>query len=394
MSVKFTASGDTIGRADTSISGTSSRSVCMWVKKTTSSDNAFGEINFGALWGINLSTFSGDMFLGDFSNVTSSLYAFTFVVNQWYHIGYTYDGTDIKIYLDGVLVATNAWNSAGAPAGTAWQFGASNVELQDISLWSTNLFDYEIQALRVRRRPMPTSTFLLAYYPLLTAATAGQDFSGKARALTPAGTPTDGADVPSTVWDGGSTRMVYIASSAINITATGLTQTTGGVPAITLPMSASGLTRTTGAVPAVTLPLTASGLTRTTGAVPAVTLPLTAAGLTQTNAVASTASGLSAAGSTQTFATAQVSAILPISATGLTRTTGNVPGVTLPLTAVGTTRTTGGVNAITVTAAASGTTATFATAVLDGTPSGGGHQGAVGAAFRRQSMMAGRRRIR
>lgn len=222
MSVQCTASGDTLSRNDTSIGGTTLRSVSLWWRKTTSSDNAFFEINFGGgSWGVGFSTFGGDAFIGDFNNVGGSAdYSFTFVVGTWYHTVYTYDGTNIRVYMNGALVSSPAWSSVGAPAGTNWNFGQSNVELQDICIYDAVLTAPEAAQLYVSRRPRRTLN-LLAYYPFFAGANRTLDYSGNARTLTSAGTPSDGADSAPAGWGGGEPRTNTPGVSTINLVGSG-----------------------------------------------------------------------------------------------------------------------------------------------------------------------------
>lgn len=226
MSVQFTASGDTLSRADTVIGATTARTMSVWVRKTTSSDNAFAELLYGA-WATPMSTFAGDMFVGEASNVGSSLYSFTFTVNQWYHLVHVYDGTNYTVYKDGVLVAgPTAWSSAGGPAGTSWQFGQSNVELQDVCVYNAALSAAEAAQLFAVRRPRRTNN-LVAYYPFFGGSNRNIDYSGNARTLTAAGTPADGADSAPAGWGGGEPRSWVTLGGIVQLVGSGGVQSAG-----------------------------------------------------------------------------------------------------------------------------------------------------------------------
>lgn len=249
MSVQCTASGDTLSRNDTTIGGTTSRTVSLWWRKTTSSDNAFFEINFGGgTWGVGFSTFAGDAFIGDFNGSGGSAdYSFTFVVGQWYHTVYTYDGTNIRVYLNGALVQNVAWSSVGAPAGTNWNFGQSNVELQDIAIYNAALSAEEAAQLYAVRRPRRTNN-LLAYYPFFAGANRTIDYTGNGRSLTSAGTPTDGADSAPAGWGGGEPRVTVPLVGLVQLVGSGGIQVAGSATvAVQKDLGGSGGVQSAGA---------------------------------------------------------------------------------------------------------------------------------------------------
>lgn len=378
MAVKTTASSDTLSRNDTAIGGTSLRSASIWLRKTSASDNALFEINYGGgTWGTGISTFAGDLHIGDFDNIGGSAeYILSpYVVNQWYHVVYTYDGTNVRIYLDGALVLTTAWNSAGAPAGTNWNFGQSNVEFQDITIWDATLTADDAAQLYRRRLPARSAN-LLAYYPLHDVGNRTIDYSGNNRTLTVTNNVTAAAGAPQAVWGTRPERTAFYepdsGSTAIN--GTGTTQTTG-TAAVTssAALVASGTTQTTGTA-AVTKAagLAATGTTQTTGTA-AVSSGASAAGsgLTQTTGVAAltAAAAIAAAGTTQTTGTAAVTAAAPVAAGGSTQCTGTaVVTSSAAIAATGTTQTTGSVAMLGSLSAVGNTQTTGTAAVTSSAP--------------------------
>lgn len=269
MSVKTTASGDTLSRNDTTIGGTTSRSFSLWWRKTASSDNALFEINYGGgTWGTYISTFAGDAYIGDYSDVGSADYTLSpYVVNTWYHTAYTYDGTNVRVYLNGALVATAAWNSSGAPSGTNWNFGQSNAELQDICIYDAVLSADEIFRLYAERLPRRTAN-LLAYYPFWAGANRTLDYSGQGRTLTEAGTPTDGAGNPPAKYAGTQPRLIRVTATTVNLIGSGATRSAGSAAGSkAVPLVGAGANKSAGsATGSKAASLAATGTTRSAGA--------------------------------------------------------------------------------------------------------------------------------
>ena len=81
-------------------------------------------------------------------------YTVTLNLDQWYHIVYTYDGTNIRGYVDGSLVAgptTASGNASGAIAGGEFNTGATQDDalylsglVDEIGVWSKGLSAQEV----------------------------------------------------------------------------------------------------------------------------------------------------------------------------------------------------------------------------------------------------------
>lgn len=128
----------------------------------------------------------------------------TLETGRWYHVAMTYDATTIRLYLDGILEASQASASGGGVTATNSHFAIGVLETADSSTWTPNTatcFDGDIKEVRVFSDERTqaeiivdaaTSTSisnanLVAEYILDNALTDG---SGNAYTLTNNGTAT------------------------------------------------------------------------------------------------------------------------------------------------------------------------------------------------------------
>jgi hypothetical protein len=115
----------------------------------------------------------GEVWMG--SGVGASAGA-TAVVMQWYHLALTYDGADLKLYVDGVEVGNTAsaagllWDSSGAWTLGAREEGGVFVDemdgmIDEVRIWNVARTATEIDAARCT--PLDgTEPGLVAYLPL------------------------------------------------------------------------------------------------------------------------------------------------------------------------------------------------------------------------------------
>lgn len=96
----------------TAITGTNSRTLSYWVKPTgtftaTQTLHSVGSTSgTGTMWRLNMST-SG-IFQHAFSSLGAINNTTALVADTWYNIAHTFDGTNITLYVDGVLEITAA----------------------------------------------------------------------------------------------------------------------------------------------------------------------------------------------------------------------------------------------------------------------------------------------
>jgi hypothetical protein len=108
----------------------------------------------------------------DFNEKATSLTE-TFSFGTWYHVAGTYDGTTVKLYIDGNLVGTHAvsksidWDSGyfGSYIGGNGRdpFNKFNGELDEVRVWNVARSQSEIQAC-MKRRLTGTEPGLVGYY--------------------------------------------------------------------------------------------------------------------------------------------------------------------------------------------------------------------------------------
>jgi hypothetical protein len=147
-------------------------------------------------------------------------------LSTWHHVCGTYDGTTMRLYVDGLQVST-ATPGYGSRAGT-WgvcAVGPTDGTVSDAVFYSAALSAADVFELFARRQP-ERRTNLEMSYPLFTGSAARLiDYSGKARSLALTGSAADGTVNPPASW--GTTHPMLIQSGAVAITATGGVQVSG-----------------------------------------------------------------------------------------------------------------------------------------------------------------------
>lgn len=130
----------------------------------------------------------------------------TVVYDRWYFWAVVRNSTtDIRLYTDLIEDAQATINITGRTAADICSFGRLSVsgdgfvpldaEMAFCRIWTTNLTLAEITAERLSRRAVKTAS-LFGDYPMLDAATAGNDVSGNGNDFTVNGTIATGASEP------------------------------------------------------------------------------------------------------------------------------------------------------------------------------------------------------
>lgn len=275
--------------------------------------------------------------------------------NTWVHWAMTYSGSGttagVKIYKNGALV-TPVSSGGSISTADAWAriiVGGSNATLQDAVCFNRVLTASEIAMLAAGRFPPVDMTSVVGWWPLMNGDRT-TDISGNGRNLTATGSPVDGVLQPPVSWWSRSPTIIIPAASALAITPSGTTNTTG---VVTLGANedigtSAGTTTTTGAVAfGASKAIAPAGSTNVTGAVTLGELAaLSPAGTTNTTGTVTltAAEALATAGSTNTTGAVALTALEAIAPVGTTNTTGAVTLTAIEaLAPAGTTNVTGAV---------------------------------------------------
>ncbi|SVE49918.1 uncharacterized protein METZ01_LOCUS502772, partial [marine metagenome] len=159
------------------LSGMSTLSVQVWVRKTTnpSSGSIISKWGSGSSNGSNYSysiyEVDGSDLISFFIKTTSGTASTSFdsnelTLNLWRHIVGVYDGSDIKIYLNGTLVNTSASAASGSILTTSepvllgkdYSGNNFNGSVDEVSIWNDALTAAEIAALFNSGNPLTATS--------------------------------------------------------------------------------------------------------------------------------------------------------------------------------------------------------------------------------------------
>jgi hypothetical protein len=189
-------------------------------------------------WRMSDATFSA------FTDLTSSP-----SLSTWHHVAGTYDGTTMRLYVDGVAGAT-ATPGYGSRAGTWSQLaiGPYDGTVEFAHFYSAALSAQEIAMLFALKWPPRRTANLAASYPLYNGtALRLVDFSGNARNLALTGSAADAAVASPGQWMIPQVQYAQAASN-IAITAAGGVQVSGAAAMSSgAALQASGSTLVSGA---------------------------------------------------------------------------------------------------------------------------------------------------
>lgn len=192
--------------ATTPATGANVFSVSAWIKATSLAADGcvVGWGTAGTNQGITMDIRSSKLY-ADFYGSTSIAGVTTLSTGVYYFVTYTFDGTNIRLYLNGVLEATSAGCSAGIVAanctiGRAFWVGGNyfNGQIDEVGIWTKVLTQDEAARLynagRGNQYPFVENllTSGVAYYKLDESSGNAADSIGS-RTLTNTGTSTYGA---------------------------------------------------------------------------------------------------------------------------------------------------------------------------------------------------------
>ena len=235
----------------TSLNLTTAITLEAWVK-TTDIVEQYITTKTGASWylAVNVSTGKASFYLDGITNL-SWLYS-TSNVNDgnWHHIVGTYDGTNKKIYIDGVLENTSANTGNFATNSDAVEIGRRstgfqlfNGSIDEVRIWNVARTCDQINSV-MNRELVGNETGLVAYYNF-NQGTAGGSNGGVTTLTDLAGTADNGTLT--------NFALTGATSNWVDGSTNGVTGTTPQIPAeINLTVGASGSTKDVGGYTAST----------------------------------------------------------------------------------------------------------------------------------------------
>ena len=159
-SLQFDGAGDNVGVSDSSVLKPSTITVSMWVKGGNQSTFAYflskyytgGGTAYGFYTGATTDKIAFTMRKGDDSGWVTTAFS-TVMDENWHNVIGTFDGTNVKLYVDGILTSTVASGVTGITYGSGdLTIGAFlgngtlhvNAELSNISIFSSALTEDQI----------------------------------------------------------------------------------------------------------------------------------------------------------------------------------------------------------------------------------------------------------
>ncbi len=226
----------------------------------------------------------------------------------------TYDGALIRLYKDGVLIATQAQtgnvsqSSGDKITACRWNFGSVNFAIRSARVWSRVLSDFEIAAHAARPGMAFTATKRMLYFDVGAGAPGG--------ALSASG---------SAAASGTASLAAGIALAGVGVALAG----GSADAAVAIPLSAAGIASAAGsATGAIAVTLSASALATAAGQAGLdVAAALAAAGSAQAGGSATLSGGaegaISASGAAQAGGAAVLSILVTLAAAGTAQAGGS-----------------------------------------------------------------------
>lgn len=208
----------------------------------------------------------------------SFLFSTPRTLTTWTHLALTYDGTNVRCYVNGSLVNTTAWASNSRTNFNYMDIGyGGDFTAQDVMAFSVTLT--AAQVLETMRLAPPAGVSAYGWWKLLNAAPT-TDSSGNSHTLSNGG-------------DANGSQILLAGSGTVQVASAGTTTSGALLGTATVGVSGSGLASVAAALSGTALARAAASATLTAGAALAGTaLARVAAAGTVTAAVSLVGSGL------------------------------------------------------------------------------------------------------
>lgn len=144
---------------------TTALTICLWFRLSSSAPGRLFQRSYDTVWAppfiaVDLYVDGAGIVSGGIavSGVESRVGGATQPIAriaEWHHAGLTYDGSNLRLYLDGVNVATAAYAGSidygPSPAATRWVFGGNNITPESIvgEVCDARVFDVVLSAAQV-----------------------------------------------------------------------------------------------------------------------------------------------------------------------------------------------------------------------------------------------------
>ena len=150
--------------------GSSYYTIEAWIKPTVHDVNGIvGWGNYGTTNQVNAVRLGTGGIVDNYWWANDMTYTTGNLTGAWHHIAFTYDGSDRRFYLDGVLKDTKTSSGINVPSSINFRIGSTNNgeyfkgDIDELRIWNVARTTTEIQS-NYNKTVDPSSTGLVAYY--------------------------------------------------------------------------------------------------------------------------------------------------------------------------------------------------------------------------------------